>query len=388
MNDGAVPDPSALVTLAPPIGAISRRQICGGLLCSGLIFASGCEQKPPDPIAADLGEMLMLGFSGKTTLSISARILAWHLAAKRVGGAFFVKDNVGSRDDLLSLTRLFRRDGQNQPLIGIDHEGGTVQRLTPALGFTRLPSAQTVAETLSIPDATSLYAKAAREMAAAGFNLNFAPVADLYDPLNPPIGRFGRAFSANPERVGAYATAFIDGFQTAGILCSPKHFPGHGHSREDSHVDLPDITKTWTEADLIPFSTLIGNGRAKIIMGGHLRLSTLEPREVPVTLSANAIDGLLRSKLHFEGVVLTDDLDMNSVRQIADRRHAVVQAIAAGNDLLMIKNVVDFDPFLPQNAVAWVRDAINRNVLAETRIAQSAARIRALKTSLSTASLS
>ena len=183
----------------------------------------------------------------------------------------------------------------------------------------------------------------------------------------------------------AYAEAFIDAFSSANVLCSPKHFPGQGLSQGDSHWDLPDITPTWSERELEPYARLIASGRARIIMGGHVRLSTIEREPVPTTLSRAVMHGLLREKLRYDGVVLTDSLDMFGVAKIVSRQEAVIKAISAGSDLLMIKNVVPFDPYLPQNVVAWIREAIENGILKENDIVQSADRIRKLKQNLTAA---
>ena len=131
-----------------------------------------------------------------------------------------------------------------------------------------------------------------------------------------------------------------------------------------------------------------GDGRAKIFMGGHLRLATIEREALPTTLSRAATHGLLREKLGFNGVIMTDSLDMDAVLGLVSRREAVIKAIAAGNDLLMIKNVGLFDPYLPQNVVIWVRDAIERGVLRERDIIKSADRVRKLKQEIGGRSMS
>jgi beta-N-acetylhexosaminidase len=129
--------------------------------------------------------------------------------------------------------RLFSAKGT--PLIAIDHEGGSVQRLTERHGVSRLPAAQSVTASLSPDRARALYAQAGSEIARLGFTLNLAPVVDLHDPTNPAIGHFGRSFDDDPARVLAYARAFVDGFADAGVLCALKHFPGNGHILGDSH---------------------------------------------------------------------------------------------------------------------------------------------------------
>jgi beta-N-acetylhexosaminidase len=367
--------------------AITRRNVLKSLAAS-LVGLAGCGRKSTDPLTADVAEMLMLCFYGSTTWSVMSRMLAAHLAAGRIGGVVFDASNVGSRQDVIDLVQMFCTSAPTVPLIAIDHEGGSVQRLKSKHGFTTLPRALVVAQTVSVDQARSLYAQAASEMAAIGFNLNLAPVVDLHDPANPPIGHFGRAFASDPETVTSYAEAFIDGFASANVLCAPKHFPGHGHSLADSHYGLPDITSTWSEKELEPYARLIADGRAKIIMGGHLRLATIEREALPTTLSRAATHGLLREKLGFNGVIMTDSLDMDAVLGLVSRREAVIKAIAAGNDLLMIKNVGLFDPYLPQNVVIWVRDAIERGVLRERDIIESADRVRKLKQEIGGRSMS
>jgi beta-N-acetylhexosaminidase len=370
-------------------GVVTRRTVVGGLaslagtLALPLRQGANAQPVPATPrvdasgFAADIGAMLMVGFTGDTVESRSAKVLADHIAAGRIGGAIFRKMNVGSRDDLGALLRLLSPP-HAAPLLAIDHEGGFVQRLVGP-GFTRLPPARQVAVTHTPAEAKALYARAATEFAATGFNLNLAPVVDVDDSDSPAIGHFGRAFDREPVRIVAYAEAFIDAFAAAGVHCALKHFPGEGRAREDSHETLPDITATWSTAELEPYVGLIGSGRAQIVMTGNVRLSTVEPRAIPATLSSAVVTDLLRDGLGFKGVAMTDDLDMASVRAIVPRKEAVVRALAAGNDLLMVCNTTDFDPDLPQHVAGWVRDAIARGELSEARIAASAARIRALK---------
>jgi beta-N-acetylhexosaminidase len=320
--------------------------------------------------------MLMLGWSGSTTQSFSALVLARHLAAGRAGGVFFVKENVGSLQDVQSLLRLFTATAT--PLIAIDHEGGWVQRLTERHGVSRLPSARSVAASLSPDRAKTLYARAGSEIARLGFTLNLAPVVDLHDHDSPAIGHFDRAFDDDPVRVLAYARAFVDGFAEAGVLCAIKHFPGDGHAHADTHHGLA-LGSNWSERELAPYAQLIAAGRARLIMVGHAHIPSLEPRPVPVSLSEAVMSALLRQRLGFNGVAITDDLDMLAVSSLMPRKEAVIKAISAGNDLVMIRNVDNFDPELPRTVVAWVQEAIAAGTLSRTQIAQAADRVRALR---------
>ncbi len=325
----------------------------------------------------DIGAMLVFGFSGTRAAGASARALAIHIAAGRAGGALFLGDNIGSRADVLDLAALFASSGR-APLLATDQEGGNVQRLSIAEGFARLPRAVTVPARMDVAAAEGMYRSAGAELAAAGFNLNLAPVADLHNPQNPVIGAFGRAFSADPDVTAAYVTAAIAGFAAGGILTTVKHFPGHGFSRGDSHDGPVDITATWRAEELVPFRRIIEAGSAEAVMTGHLIHRTLTGGR-PASLSPIAIEGVLRGDLGFAGVVVTDDLDMRAIRATMSLEAAIVAAIAAGNDLLLISNSAEPDPDLPAIAVEWVARAIADGRVPGARIATANARIRRLK---------
>jgi beta-N-acetylhexosaminidase len=336
----------------------------------------------PGELEADVGATLMVGFYGSTAGSPTARALARAIAEGRAGGVVFVRENVGSREEVENLTRLFLMASPTPPLIAIDHEGGAVQRLARGQGFAILPSARQVARGGSADDARRLYARAARQLADAGFNLNLAPVVDVQDRDNPAIGHFDRAFDSDPERVAAYAGAFVDGFASANVVCALKHFPGYGRARIDSHFALPDVTRGWSQSALTPYARLIAAGKAQVVMGGHMRLSTLDADGAPSTLSASVMTDLLRTRLGFKGVALTDDIDMAGLARDVPRREAYVRAVAAGADTVMIRNATPPDPHLTANAVAWMREAIGRGDIRREALAASAARVRALRSSL------
>jgi len=335
--------------------------------------------QPRDEIAAAVAELLMLGFHGATARSFSARLLARQVRRGEVGGVFLVSQNIGTRADVAALLRLFR-EGAARPLIAIDHEGGVVQRLTPAHGFTRLPSARDMARSLTPEEVRQLYLKAGRELAALGINVNLGPVLDLDDPANAAIGRPMRSYGTDPDRIAAYAGAFVSGFGEAGLLCAAKHFPGHGRSPGDSHHVIADITARWSEADLAPFVRLIASPDCPaMVMTGHLRHDGLSPDGRPASVSTAMVTGLLRQRLGYRGVAMTDDLDMDALRCTMGRRAAFVQAIAAGNDLILIRNLFDYDPALPRRALRWVRRAIASGSLTEAQVLAAAARVRAAR---------
>tara|TARA_R110002096_G_scaffold124149_3_gene268554 strand:- start:3426 stop:4541 length:1116 start_codon:yes stop_codon:yes gene_type:complete len=325
-----------------------------------------------------IGQMLLLGFIGSTVDTDGADQIAGHLAAGRIGGVLFLRHNVRTREGVEGLTARFKAIAPDA-WMAVDQEGGVVQRLSRDLGYGAVPRALLVAQAGDTDAARAVYAAAALEFRAAGFNMNLAPVADLNDPENAVIGRHGRAYGDDGATVAAYASAFIDAYREAGAVCAIKHFPGHGHSRGDSHAGFVDITDTWTDAELDPFRRLIDAGEARLIMGGHLTQRGLDPADVPVTFSAPVIEDLLRGEMGYTGAVMTDDLDMAAIRENYTQREAVLRSIEAGNDIIMLSNSAAPDPELPQRIAGWVGEAITEGRLTEARIDQSVARIAALR---------
>lgn len=359
-----------------------RRSVLGwAAAATALGLTPGAFALGPDlTLQQRIGQMLLLGFIGSTSDTDGAGQIAGHLAEGRIGGVLFLRHNVRSREGVEGLTTRFNAIAPTA-WMAVDQEGGVVQRLSRDLGYGAVPRAQLVAEAGDADAARAVYTAAAAEFRAAGFNMNLAPVADLNDPDNAVIGRHGRSYGNDGLTVAAYASAFIDAYREAGAVCAIKHFPGHGHSRGDSHAGFVDITDTWSDAELDPFRRLIVAGEARLIMCGHLTDRTLDPTGVPVTFSAPVIGDLLRQQLGFTGVVMTDDLDMGAIRENYTQREAVLRSIEAGNDIIMLSNSAAPDPELPQRIVDWVIEAIVEGRFTEARIDQSVARIAALKQS-------
>lgn len=210
---------------------------------------------------------------------------------------------------------------------------------------------------------------------------------DVHDQRNPAIGQFGRAYHSDPERIADYGASFVSGSTQAGLACAAKHFPGHGHAFSDSHFEPANASDTWSETELLPFVRLFAAPTPPpVVMIGHLRVDQLDPSGLPATLSAPIITGLLREKMDYQGIVMTDDIDMGAISAILPRKEAFIAALAAGNDLVMIKNLFGYDPLVPERAVTWVREGIARGQLSEESIKASARRVRALRAALATAS--
>ena len=337
---------------------------------------------PTEQTRAIVGELLIAGFSGSSTQSPSAQALAEQIHASAVGGVVFVKDNVGDKDDVLGLVRLFSAGAPRKVIVAIDHEGGAVQRLVEAHGCARLPSARQVTADHTVTEAQELYAEAGRTVARLGFNLNLAPVVDLENAGNPAIGRYGRAFSGDADTVTAYASAFVRGFKASGVCCVLKHFPGQGGAQSDSHEWAPDISAVWSQTDLLPFRRLVREDGVAAVMSGYSLLNTVASDNRPAALSREIVKELLRSQLEFDGVAMTDDLDMGAVGYGFARRSAITHALEAGNDVLMVRNRKNYDPALPESIASWMSEALADGTLSIDALNKSADRVRRLRNKL------
>ncbi|MGE3246224.1 MAG: glycoside hydrolase family 3 protein [Beijerinckiaceae bacterium] len=326
-----------------------------------------------------IAEMLVLGFHGESAKTPGAQNLARHVAAGRVGGVCFLGHNTKSRGGIEGLARLFQSAGKSSvPFVSVDQEGGAVQRLGKRNGYKPFPAAQAVAARQSTAEAQSIYAGMARQLKAAGFNLNLAPVVDLgFEPRNPVVTRWGRAFSADGAKTAAYAGAFVRGHRSAGVLTSVKHFPGHGSTLVDSHARPVNLTSTWREDELTPFRILTQQGLIDIVMSGHLSHARLTGG-LPATLSPKAVE-LLRQGVGFNGAVMTDDLDMKAIRSSYSLMDAIIRAIAAGHDLILLSNSLQPDLNLPQKVIAAVKDAVADGRIPARHIEAAAQRVAQLK---------
>ncbi len=249
-----------------------------------------------------------------------------------------------------------------------------MQRLRAAQGFSRLASARTMVARHPVELAEEIYGVAGFELAEAGFTLNLAPVVDLHDGRNPIIGRYARAFSADPAVVIDYARAAVRGLAAGGILAAVKHFPGHGTSRGDTHTGVVNVNATWSETELQPFIGLMKSGDLRLVMSCHV----VHDRwgGVPASLSVLALVGELRGRIGFRGPIITDDLDMGGIRDLAGPQEAVLRAVEAGNDLILTSNSADHDSDLPAAAAGWIEAAVMEGRISAGRVAASAARIR------------
>src|SRR5690349_16191719 len=235
-------------------------------------------------------------------------------------------------------------------------------------------------------DSVRFYSEAtASTLAGLGINLNFAPVVDLAsNPDNPIIARYGRAFSANEDSVILLAKEFIKEHRKYGVLTSLKHFPGHGSSKDDTHLGIADVTNTWEERELKPYQILIDSGYADAVMTSHIVNMKLDKGGNPGTLSAEILTGILRNRLHFSGVIFTDDMQMHAITKHYGFEEAIKLAIKGGVDIMTFSNNISgSDERTVDKVHSLIRGMVKRGEISEQRIDESFKRIMKLKSKLS-----
>lgn len=356
-----------------------------------MIPISGCSTKLENPHNMDsaIGQMLMVGFRG-TSVDENSQIVR-DIKQYHIGGVILFNydvpsqsepRNITSPDQLRQLTKSLQLYADNRLLIAIDQEGGKVARLKEKHGFGPTISHKKLGE-IANPDFTREYAdKVAAELATAGINMNMAPVVDLAsNPDNPIIASLGRSFSKNPEIVYDQAIAYIMGHHNHKIACCLKHFPGHGSSQTDSHLGLTDVTETWSKNELIPYREIIAAGQADAIMTAHIFNRKLD-NQYPATMSPETIKGILRNELHYEGVIISDDMQMGAISNNYGLETAVQQAILADIDILLFANNSVYDPEITAKVVNIIKNMIDKKIISAERIYRSQQRIQKFKKSV------
>ncbi|OPF72841.1 sugar hydrolase [Streptomyces antioxidans] len=326
-------------------------------------------------LTRDALTVLQPGFTGTTAPDWVLRRLGEGLASVGLFGR-----NIATPEQLGALTAQLRAE-RDDVLVAIDEEGGDVTRLEVRTGSS-FPGNLALGA-VDDPELTRAVARElGRRLAECGVNLNWAPSADVNsNPDNPVIGV--RSFGAEPELVARHTAAYVEGLQGAGVAACTKHFPGHGDTAVDSHHALPRIDAgldTLTGRELVPFRAAVAAG-TKAVMSAHILLPALDP-DLPATLSPAALHGLLRRPvadggLGFDGLIVTDGMEMRAIADAYGIERGSVLAIAAGADAICVGGgLADEDTVLRlRNALVT---AVIEGRLAEERLAGAAARVRAL----------
>ena len=367
------------------------------LLLSTIIFVataatSFSAQKailPDSTLRQYAAKMLMVGFKGDSVTDSSDA--ARYVRDLKVGGIILFdvdltgtakigSRNITSKERLTKMTADLQRYAGGNLLIAIDQEGGMVRRLRPEYGYSQTVSQEYLGK-INSRDTTMKYAeRMAKEIKESGVNVNLAPLIDVnVNPDCPVIGALHRSYSSDTAIVSNNAKWSIEAHHRNGVLCAVKHFPGHGSSASDSHYGLTDVTDTWQSYELAPFRELISSGKADMVMTAHIFQRNLDP-EYPATLSKKIIDGMLRKQLGFEGVVLTDDMYMQGIIDNYKVEDAIVLAINAGADILVMGNNIStgYEPERPFHIVDMIVRAVKEGRIDQQRLIESNRRIDSL----------
>jgi beta-N-acetylhexosaminidase len=328
-----------------------------------------------------VGQMFMVGFGNpgdQPAYEINDQIRTL-IQEKHVGGVILFGRNVESPEQVGKLTgelqTMALSSSSGIPLfVAIDQEGGPIIRIRK--GVTLFPGNMALGATRDPNLAYEAGRITGMELRAMGINMNLAPVVDLNNNArNPVIGV--RSFGEDPTWVAKMAEANIRGYHDGAVLTAVKHFPGHGDTAVDSHLDLPTISrdrKRMEEADLVPFRRAIAQG-ADAVMSAHVTFPAFEPSDLPATLSRRVLTDLLRNELGFDGVIMTDDMEMGAIAKRFGSAKAAVRAIRAGADMVLVCHTLS----VQKESIEAVTQAVRSGEISEARIDRSVRRILELK---------
>ncbi|WP_276368272.1 glycoside hydrolase family 3 N-terminal domain-containing protein [Chryseolinea sp. H1M3-3] len=358
-------------------------KVCCFLAC--LLAASfQIKSQSLDSLDIKIGQMLLIGFPGT---AVDANVLE-EVRQGKVGSIIIFEKNIPPTNSFVALKKIIWTYQQAAPIplfVSIDQEGGRVNRLKDKYGFPRSITAAAMGKSPSL-DSVQFYAEAtASTLAGLGININFGPVVDLAsNPNNPIIAKYGRAFSANEDSVILFAKEFIKQHRKYGVLTALKHFPGHGSSKDDTHLGIADVTNTWEERELKPYQSLIDSGYADAIMTSHIVNKKLDKQGNPGTLSADILGGILRKRLKFNGVIFTDDMQMHAITKHYGLEEAIKLAINGGVDIMTFSNNIQgSDERTVDKVHSIVKDLVKQGIVKAERIDESYRRIMNLKERLS-----
>lgn len=314
-----------------------------------------------------IAQMLVIYYGGTSYDST----LSSTIKEVKPGGFILTSPNMTTYDNVLSMVKGMQGDSDIPMIIGIDQEGGSVQRLYKLtdVDVSYIPYMYYLGKTNDTSLAYQTGAVMAKQLRTIGVNVDFAPVVDIYsNPNNTVIGK--RSFGEDASIVSNMALSLLRGLEDNGVNGCIKHFPGHGDTSVDSHYDLPVINKTITELEeeeLIPFKNAINAG-VEMIMIGHINMPKISNNDVPSSLSKEVITDLLINKMGYNGLVITDALNMGAIKNNYTDKEIYTMAINAGVDLLLMPNG-------SRNAIKYINEAIVSGDIDEKRIDEAVLKI-------------
>ena len=329
-----------------------------------------------------IGQMLMVGLQGTSTED--AKSFFNSLDGRPIGGVILYDQNMTSTPpashNILSPAQVktFNETLQNLSetplLIGVDQEGGQVNRLKKEYGFPTTKSWAHLGKINDVEETRKQAELTAQTLSDHGFNLNFAPVLDLTMNSSSFIAKKERCFSNNPYIVYEHAKVMIDSHLNHRILTAGKHFPGQGSSGEDTHEGFVDVSDSWSETELIPYKQLIENQSLNAVMTSHLFQRGLDP-DHPATLSFNILNKLLRKELKFNGIIFSDDPQMKAISDNYDLKRTLELMINAGVDIFCFGNNLIYDPDIVEKVHMTINQLLEEDAISEDQLRASFHRI-------------
>ena len=323
--------------------------------CCNVSYAS--QIKPS--LSYAVGQMMMVGFDGteiNDDSSIVKEIKDFHIGGVIIltdyekNGKNYVRniDNPQQLEKLITSLQAYAKKYNDLPLfIAINQEGGLINELGYAKGLY-LQKNSSQAHLGQLRNSQLIYEQAygqGKILKTLGFNLNLAPVADLnINPNNPAVGALQRSFGKDASQVSSDLKTTIQAYKTAGVLCTLKHFPGLGSASSNTDYAVTDVSTTWHPDELQPYENLINAGNdCDFIMVTPLINRQLDPAGLPASLSRDIVTNLLRHKLHYRGLVITDDMDAKAIRQFTTVENAITMAVVAGNNIILYGGTQGYD---------------------------------------------
>lgn len=346
-----------------------------------ILFQS--QAQTPDSLDVKIGQMILIGLP---KAEVDSSVLE-KIRLGKAGAIILFEKNIPKTNSFAGLKKIiwtYQKAAPMPLLIGIDQEGGRVNRLKEKYGFPRSISAAAMGKARML-DSVRFYGEStAATLAGLGININFAPVVDLaINPDNTVIVKVERSFSAQEDTVIMMAKEFIKQHRKYRVATVLKHFPGHGSSKEDTHYGIADVTNTWNERELRPYAALMDSGYVDAIMTAHIVNRKLDKRGYPGTLSELVMDSLLRKKLGFRGVIISDDMGMHAISKQYGLEESIKKCINAGVDILCFSNNIATTEERPVDKVhGIIRDLVEKGEIPRNRIDESFKRVMKLKASL------
>ncbi|RAP32663.1 glycoside hydrolase family 3 [Candidatus Marinamargulisbacteria bacterium SCGC AG-439-L15] len=333
------------------------------------------------PLETKIGQMICTGFQGTNSTQKPIKELKKLISQKKIGCVILYNHNIQNPEQTQALIRTLKESSPTDYplLVAIDQEGGYVQRLKTKKGFPKFPSAKKIGHAYSYNQARRNYERMAELLKELGVNLNLGVVLDLEKNKDSVlISKKERSFSDTPFVVSHYAKIMIDAHKTQNVLTAIKHYPGHGSTAVDTHDKLANISKTWSQQELIPYKSLISADKVDIIMTSHVLNRNVDPK-LPASLSQKHIQGQLRQTLNYQGVVISDDLQMNAIRKNYSLDTILTNSINAGTDILLFGSIGKENSTLPLTISNKIKVAIENGSILPEHIDLAFIRIMRLK---------